>query len=315
MTYTNFPDGITSMGIPTFGAGGLLPFTGNYFFVDDSRGSDGNTGGAQDPFKTLARAYAACVAGRNDVVLLIGRQALTATQAWAKDFTHLIGLTAPTWNDRARLTSSGSSVFTPLVNVTAQGCIFANIGTFHGFADASAQICWAEAGQRNRYDHMSFGGMGNATAAAQAGGRSITVGAAGQGENEFTNCFFGLDTVARSGGNATLEFLGGSPRNAFRSCIFTMDAGSNAEFHVKCPTDGIDRWALFENCSFINTIKSGATAILSAFSVASASGGLILLQRSSIVGATDIEQTPSNNIFIDGGPPTSTTTGLAINNA
>src|SRR6185312_2873556 len=105
------------------------------------------------------------------------------------------------------------------VNVTAQGCSFINIATFHGFANASAQICWAEAGGRNYYSNVQFFGMGDATAAAQAGSRSLTV--AGNGENIFVDCTIGLDTVLRAtNANASLEFLSGTPRNKFFDCVF-----------------------------------------------------------------------------------------------
>ncbi len=119
-------------GMPLYGIAGLPPFTGNYFWVDETFGSDGNTGGPQDPLKTLAQAQSYATAGNNDVVFVNGTIHTTATIAWAKNNTHLIGLTAPSQNDRARISASGTTVFTPLVNVTAGGCIIKNIGTFYG---------------------------------------------------------------------------------------------------------------------------------------------------------------------------------------
>src|SRR6185312_16751781 len=109
-------------GVPTMGTGGLLPFTGRYFFVDAARGSDGNTGQADNPFATLGQAYASCTAGHNDVVFLIGTASLTGSLTWAKNNTHLIGLCAPVRNGKTSLiTSSGTTPFSYLVNVTATG--------------------------------------------------------------------------------------------------------------------------------------------------------------------------------------------------
>lgn len=48
---TNFPNGITSFGVPVLGTIGGLPFTGNYYFVDPVNGADGNEGTRSFPLK------------------------------------------------------------------------------------------------------------------------------------------------------------------------------------------------------------------------------------------------------------------------
>lgn len=315
MTYTNFPNGITSMGVPTFGAGGLLPFTGNYFFVNETTGSDGNTGGAQDPLATLTRALALCTNNNNDVIFLTGTVHVTATVAWSKSRVHLIGLAPPAQtNQRARISSSGSTVFTPMVAVTAAECIFENIGAFHGYADASTQICWADTGGRNAYLNCSFLGMGNATAAAQAGGRSLTIGSGGSGECYFQNCTIGLDTIQRTAANASLEFLAGSPRNTFRNCFFPADIGSsgNAAVFVKVLTGGVDRYNVFDNCLFFNDTKSGASTMDQAFSVASAAGGMLWLNQCAVFGTTALETAPTANIIGMGPSVTNSAVAKAL---
>lgn len=278
----------SQFGMPLFGVAGVLPFTGNFFWVDQTNGSDGNTGGPQDPLKTLAAAHTKCVADNNDVVFLTGTVHLTATLTWSKNKTHLIGLTAPSDNCRARISQTGSTVFTPLVNVTAQGCIFKNLGTFHGFDSATTQICWTDSGGRNGYDTVQFLGMGHLTAAAQAGGRSLLI-TGGNGENEFVNCSIGLDTVVRAtGNNASLEMAAGSPRNRFRSCIFQADVSNAADVHVLVGSGGIDRYALFDDCMFFNATSSGGMAMTAGFSVHASAGGFVALNNSISVGATKI---------------------------
>lgn len=299
----------SQFGMPLFGMAGTPPFTGNYFWVDETNGSDGNTGGPQDPLKTLAQAHSLCTAGNNDVVFLTGTNHLTATLAWSKNNTHLIGLSAPSDNDRSRISQTGSAVFTPLVNVTAQGCIFKNLGTFHGFADASTQICWAEAGGRNYYENVQFLGMGNATAAAQAGSRSLTV--AGAGENLFRECTIGLDTVVRAtGANASLEFLSATPRNIFRQCVFQSLVSLATDVHVTVGSGGIDRYALFDKCSFINAIESGGTTLNAAITANASAGGAILVQDGFSLGATAIATT--GPVYGTGNVPVATTSGIAI---
>jgi hypothetical protein len=279
-------------GMPLYGVSGLLPFTGNVFWVNESTGSDGNTGGPQDPFATLSQAHTKCTANNNDIVFLTGTVHTTATTTWSKSRTHLIGLTDHLNSQaRARISSSGSSVFTPLVNVTASECKFINIGTFYGFNDASTQICWNDSGGRNEYNGCLFGGMGNTTAAAQTGSRSVTI-TGGSGECTFTDCQFGLDTVTRSAANATLELLSGTPRNVFRRCIFTMLTSSASALHITVGSGGMDRWALFDSCFFVNCVESTSTAISAAIIANASAGGAVLLNPTTIsLGATAIATT------------------------
>lgn len=299
-------------GMPLYGMAGTPPFTGNFFWVNESTGSDGNTGGPSDPLATLTQALAKCTSGNNDVVFLTGTVHVTATVAWNKSKTHLIGL-SPNLDSqaRARISQTGSSVFTPLVNVTGSECIFRNIGAFHGFDDASTQICWVEAGGRNEYTNCNFLGMGHATAAAQSGSRSLTVGASGNGENTFHNCTIGLDTVTRNAGNASLEFLAGSPRNVFRKCLFPCLSSSASALIVTIGADGIDRWVLFEDCSILNCIESGGTTLNAAIVANAAAGGAVLLTPTTIsLGATAIATTgPVYFVGVNPGGANSSSTG------
>lgn len=300
--------------MPTFGAGGLLPFTGNYFFVNETTGSDGNTGGAQDPLATLTRALALCTSGNNDVVFVTGTIHVTATVAWNKNNTHLVGLAGPIQtNQRARISQTGSTLFTPLVNVTGRGCIFTNLGAFHGFADTSAQICWVEGGGNNYYSSVSFLGMENATgAAAQAGSRSLTVGTNTTGENTFINCTVGSDTITRSAANYSLEFLSGTPRNTFRNCIFSCLTSSATAAFINAAASSIDRFQVFDNCYFLNQVKSTSTTLNQAFNISSSCGGEFFLTNCGVYGVTAQETSASGNIIGNNPAPAAATSGKSI---
>lgn len=305
---------VGQFGTPIWGVAGVKPFTGNYFWVDENNGSDGNTGGPSDPLATLSQAHSKCTANNNDVVFLTGTAHTTATIAWSKSRTHLIGLCPDAQsNARARISQSGSTLFTPLVNVTAAECIFANIGAFHGFADASAQICWTDSGGRNNYKGCAFLGMGNATAAAQAGGRSLVVDTAG--ENWFQNCQIGLDTITRSAANASLELKGGTPRNTFDNCVFpVLTSSATALLILTAAAAAIDRDQLFRECAFINQIKSTSTQMTVAVSMAASAGGMLLMQRCTSVGSTKWGDAAAlTQMYVDGGAPTAATTGLGVN--
>src|SRR5689334_18192233 len=72
--------GLDVAGVPTMGMSGLPLTTGNVFFCDYVNGSDGNTGAADNPFKTVYWAYAKCVAGQNDTVVVVDNGATSGTQ-------------------------------------------------------------------------------------------------------------------------------------------------------------------------------------------------------------------------------------------
>jgi len=159
MTLTNFPNGISSFGIPVLG-GAMLPFTGNVLhFVNAITGLGRRRRQRSQPFRTLAYAYSRCTSGNNDVIYIVGNggttgtQRLSSTLTWAKNATHLIGITAPTGiGQRARIsTATGATAnVSPLVDVTASGCLFANFSLFQGVGEASTdEQLWRESGQRN----------------------------------------------------------------------------------------------------------------------------------------------------------------------
>lgn len=73
MSLTNFPNGISSFGIPQLGGAGLIPqTTGSYFFVDSATGNDVITQGTKDkPFATSNYAVDQCTANKGDVIILM----------------------------------------------------------------------------------------------------------------------------------------------------------------------------------------------------------------------------------------------------
>lgn len=284
------------------------PFGGSSFFVNEASGSDGNDGTVTKPFASLDAALAAATANSGDSVYLMGTSHRTSTLNWNKNGVNLIGLLSPSNNSRARISASGTTFFTPLVNVTGQGCRIENIATFYGFVDALASVCWAEAGGRNFYDGVEFFGGGNATGAAQAGMRSITI--AGNGENEFDNCTFGLNTIDRNAANATLEFLAGNQRNIFRDAVFQMRATNAGAVHIKALTGALDREQVFTNPVLLNSIDSGATPITACCSVAADAGGAVVMLNPLALGAGKISA--AGPVYVTGPVPNGGTSGLAV---
>lgn len=83
MSLTNFPNGVTSFGVPVMGGGGVIPATtGTYFFVYSGDGADGNSGlSPDDPLATIDAAINKCTADKGDVIIVMPGHAETITTA------------------------------------------------------------------------------------------------------------------------------------------------------------------------------------------------------------------------------------------
>lgn len=304
-SWTNFPNGITSMGIPVVG-GSLPPFMGNYYFVDYANGLDGNAGTAFRPFKTLERALESVTANNNDVVFFEGtvRPRTDATIVWSKAQTHLVGLCAPLKRGKwARIApASGATPYNKLFSVTAPGCMFMNFGTFYGFNSASALICWEDTGGRSFYGNVEFLGFGDGTAstgtANLTGARAFKMNTA-TGETTFRDCVFGVDTVTRDAANYTVEIAGAAPRITMEGCDFEAMLGSSGTGagHLLIGSGGIDRYLLLKGCTFMNAVKSTGSVMTQAMNLSASAGGFVLAdEMTKAFGITNWETASSGTL-------------------
>lgn len=302
---TAFPSGVSSMGIPVLGGGLGMPVGGKHIFCDPANGSDGNKGLQWgNAVSTLTKALSLATAGKNDVIYLIGTgQAagsarLSATLAWNKDATHLVGVAAPTVvGGRARIApTSGATLFTPMVTVSGDGCIFANIHMFHGFAAEETAIgCLNVTGERNYFSNCHVAGIGHDKAGDQAASYSLRL--VGDGENTFDNCTIGLDTIPRSVACAELEMVSAAVRNTFKGCRFLSYADNIAALMVKIDAaNDIDRWVLFDHCLFINTGTSTMTGCMDVH----ATNNMVLVYESWCAGIADWEAADNTVIRLAG---------------
>ena len=340
MALTNFPNGITSFGVPVIGGIGGIPFSGNWYFVDPVNGADGNDGSADYPLATLYAAINRATSGNNDVIVLmsngaasgtarlstalaqtINSAATSGTLNWNKNATHLIGMGAPTRvGQRARIApptgtytaaTFGADTF---INVTGAGCLFANIDIFVGFSTGSASMIGVlEAGGRNAYQNVNIQGMGDAASAGGANARTLKITSQ---ENTFTDCVLGLDTVARSAANATVELASGTARNSFIGCTFPFQTSAATPLGVLASAaSAIDRWQLFQQCTFINNIKSTSTQMSALATLPASAGGLLLMKDCTMVGITEFgsDATTLGQIYVDGASVVAATSGIAVN--
>jgi len=301
-------------------------FMGNLWFVAPTGGSDGNVGSQPgQPFKTLAGALKHVVPNNNDVVFLQGTTTLTATLAWNVSGTHLIGVGQPgEVGQQAEITYAGATTLTPLVHVTGSNCYFSGVNVVHaGTVASTAQVCWQDSGNANVYDHMRLFGMAATGQAGQTGSRSLLIdGGAGQstpttgqGDMLFTSCTFGGTGVQRTAANSTLEIQTASPRNIFRRCNFLVNTSSAGALHMLLAASSVDQFMIFDECSFIATSKAtSGVGITQAFSINATQTANILFRNSFSVGATKLETTPSNYVFVTEPAPSAGSGPYAVNN-
>ena len=304
MGFTNFPNGLMSQGIPLMGGVPYGP-TSKAFFVSGAEGSDGNDGTTpKKAFASVSKAHSLMRAGKNDVCFLMGNGQTsgtareTATITWSKDACHLIGIAAPgVVAQRARISpASGTNDVTPIINITADGCLFSDTHFFQDFNTAAANVCMAITGERNVFVRTHIAGGGDATAAAHAGTRSLTI--AGGGEHYFVGCTIGLDTVARgTAASAEIEISGASTRNMFEECLILSRTDGTNHDQLLIGTGGIDRWVIFKNSIFWNDTQGGGTKAAEHLNVVAAAGGIVLLEKTTMFGATAIETVKHGSVY------------------
>lgn len=316
MPLTNYPNGLSSFGIPVLPTAGLI-FTGKAFFVDAVTGSNGNNGkSVKKAFATLSKAHSAMTAGKNDVVYIIGNGAMSGTTresetlVWSKNACHIIGIAAPTRvAQRARMSWTSGVSDQTLVTFSADGCVVANTHFVQDHDTGEANTCIAMTGQRNYFVNCHIAGGGHITGAAHASATSLTL--VGDGENTFENCTLGLDTITSgAGANAVVAFSSAAVRNQFINCDFLKMAGSSGGLFLTANVLGtLDRFTTFQSCRFINAVASQAETIDAAIAIHEYAGGMIILDNCALIGTSNWVAADSTNVWLYGASPGETSGG------
>jgi hypothetical protein len=282
-------------------AGSLFSFgNGTFYYVDPANGNDNNSGLRPDEaFAGLEAGEDACTANKHDTVVYLAGSSgnnLAAALTWDKNYTHLIGVAAPTETaQRARIfqtsTVTGAS---PLLNITATGCYFGNFYIFQGVNDATSLINVQVTGGRNYFENVHFAGGGHAAQAID-GGASLKLN--GAEENTFVNCTIGVDTIDAATGMMGILFDGEAHRNVFRDCVVRMRAGNGgAGFVEVADLTGIDRDNTFIDCLFLN---NSGTDMTSGFVIPAGMGAprKLLLKDCMILGTAKLDANDRGVLF------------------
>lgn len=289
---------------------------GNIYYLDPTNGSDSNDGLSIDQaFAGMPTAYAALTAGQHDILFYVAGStslSLAATVTWAKDYTHFIGVSAPTFMaQRSRIFHSAN--FSPGITISASGCIFKNFYFSYGRGGADNHIAVTLTGDRNYFENVHFAGMNHATEAADAA--SVGLQMTGASENLFKHCTFGNDTIARTGANASVALSTSCARNKMVDCLFESRASGATAVHLRVDATGVDRILWLHNCIMVNHGTTMTQAIDSNITD-STNRKILITGRFTVVGATDVaDATGDGTIFMERFTATANVLGLTINPA
>lgn len=308
---STFPDGLFQYGGMPVGLGSFFPAIrkdAKIYFVDPANGNDNNSGLSPDQaLDTVEAAYNKTVSKQGDIVFLLGDGSTTGTArdnaiVWANSNTHLIGVTAPGLNRRARIAppstdTSDVDAYTPYITLSGSGCIFANFSIFQGNTeDSKSSIGITLSGNQNYLYNVD---ILNGAATNQGDEACYNLNITGS-ENVIEKCFIGTDTYSRGNNAASANVKFGGARNVLRDCILSMYADDTEPIFVLAEASCGDRWHLMERCVCVNTspVLTAATTIDQGVSWSNTAGCMLLLKDTAFYGCTDVTTADSTKVVV-----------------
>jgi hypothetical protein len=243
---------------------GLGPGIGKVFYVAPAASSSSQYRawleyqgvGGDELFTTVAAAYAAAKTDRNDVILKApGLETVTASLAWSKNRTHLIGLGGPQqkgYESGTGLTSSTITVAS-VINNTGVNNQFHNITVMNQGANATCLSAFVNGGYGTRMIGCQVIGCAAATQAATALASSLRIASGGY-YFYAENCNFGSTDFGTLGADTAsvllFEAQGMSSDGKFVACNFGAQIDATTRPLIYVGSNGIDRDWIFDRCEF-----------------------------------------------------------------
>lgn len=288
MTLTNFPNGISSFGIPQMGTG--IPTTpGKVFWVDYGNGSDGvNTkaNSINKPFKTIAKAYSLVTSNKNDVIALIGNSTHVLTEMLdiSKNRVHIIGVDGSGgryYGQQAKISLGVTTAATDIATMQNTGVrnSFQNVKFINSNTVAEGIYGVVEAGEYALYNYCEFY---KDTDLDVTGAAELAM----NGDSAYVvNCTIGSNANAISGAVKrpcvilTKGIVAGKVSRdvLFENVRMWRWAGNSANAFVWATTaTDVERAMEFKDCLFNVTTKSTATPSVAAGGAAALTAGEVL---------------------------------------
>lgn len=209
-------------------------------------------------------SYTKCTTYGNDVVVVmpdshtwVGDAGVAGTVlTWAKYCTHMMGMApfSKGGGPRARFGHTGYTMAN-FLTVSSWDSLFQNLYWMHGSATGGANdlICVTVSGAYNIFKDCHFAGPNDATQAATAGYKTISLTGS---QNYFKNCLIGgQNAVRRAAANSLLNIATGA-NNVFEDCLFTSSSnGNTTPYFINisglAAASGVHR-AIFLNTQFVH---------------------------------------------------------------
>jgi len=320
MTLTNFPNGITSQGMPILGSG--VPTTeGNVYFVDYGAGSDGNKGtDIKKPFKTLDKAVTTATSNNNDVICLIGSDThvLTEMLTVSKNRIHFVGLdgTSRRYGQGAKISIGVTTAATDIaaVKVTGVRNSFQNIKFISNNTVAEGLYTVAEGGEYTVYQNCEFY---KSTDLDVTGAAEVALNG---DSTQFRGCTFGSAADAISGAiirpciTVTKELVASGKvcRDVtIEDSSFWRRASNVANRYIYgANATDVERVFHIKGCTFFATKLSAALPAQCVELAAEQTQGFVLIDNCTSINNTKLSTT--TGVYIQGAVPTYATTGIAV---
>lgn len=323
MSLTNFPNGISSFGVPVMGGGGIPATPGNVLFVDYTNGDDGvsvKANSSRRPFKTIAMAYSKATTNKDDVIVLQGSAShvLTEMLTVAKSRVHFVGMdgTSRRYGQNAKITLGVTTAATDIGTILNTGIrnSFQNIKFTNANTVAQGIYCFVEGGEYTVIDGCE---IYKETDLDQTGAAELVM----NGDSaQVRNCWIGSTANAIAGAiirpNVLMtKGLAGTGLVArdvtFENCMFVKKAGHvNNRFVYGANADDVERMLLIRNSVFFSQKLSTAIPAQCVAFGAEQSAGYVLIDNCSSIGNTKLSTT--TGVHITGAVPTYATSGIAV---
>ncbi len=325
MGFTNFPNGLTSFGIPLFG-GGMIPTSpGKVFFVNYTTGSDANRGtDISKPLKTVEYAYSLCTSGNDDIIALMGSAThpLSAMLDVSKSRVHFVGIDGTygrMYGQNAKISLGVTTAATDVFCMKNTGVrnSFTNIKFISNNTQAASLYCVGEGGEYALYTNCE---IYKSTDLDVTGSAELVL----NGDSaQFVGCTIGSLADTRVGAiiranvllTAGLVDTGKVTRDCvFQDCLFWIQAANAANrFVYGANATDVERLLLFKNCGFINNLAGAGTPAQAIAMGATLTVGNIVVDPTCY--ASKVTKLSTTTGVLVTGPAPNSGQGIAVNAA
>jgi hypothetical protein len=241
MAITNYPNGVSSFGMPLIGT-----TTGSVWFVDNSTGSNGNSGtDADHPFADIDYAIGRCTASKADIIFVMPdhTEDIAAAGGIALDVEGVSIIGLGSGSNRPTITYSATD---STMTITAANCTISNIVFEAAIADVVTGISLSAAA-----DYTTFNNIESYEGSAAGTFNFVDFITLATGCNNLTwkDCkFIGNDTNNDA-------FITGVAHDGFyiENCIFHSNVAQAAAHGLVVASGNVTNMRI-KNCDFRSNI-------------------------------------------------------------